>query len=108
MEDSKLVYSTETGGLCRVCNRPLKKCVCIKKKRPSNNGDGVVRIRKEVAGRKGKTATVVYGFVMNDHELRGLAKELKTQCGTGGSVKNREKVMTELKNRGFVVKFAGG
>jgi translation initiation factor 1 len=79
--------------------------------------DGVIRIRREVKGRRGKTATVVYGFDEKDGELQNLAKELKRQCGTGGSVKNgtiiiqgdhREKLVTELKDRGFNVKLAGG
>jgi translation initiation factor 1 len=70
-----------------------------------------------VKGRKGKTVSVVYGFDLKDNELRNLAKELKRKCGTGGSIKDgaiiiqgahRERLMAELKQRGFNVKLAGG
>lgn len=117
MDNSKLVYSTETGRVCPTCERQIKKCICKKKQSPETKADGVVRIRREVKGRKGKTATVVYGFDLKDNELRTLAKDLKSRCGTGGSVKDgtiliqgdhREKVMEELKDRGFNVKLAGG
>jgi translation initiation factor 1 len=117
MDNSKLVYSTESGNICPKCERQIKKCVCKKKQAADTKSDGIVRIRREVKGRKGKTATVLYGFSIKERELCNLAKDLKTQCGTGGSVKDgtiiiqgdhREKVMSELINRGFNVKLAGG
>ena len=79
--------------------------------------DGVIRIRREVKGRGGKTVTVASGFRLDDDRLEQLAAELKRRCGTGGSVKNgeiliqgdhRETLLAELKQKGFAVKRSGG
>lgn len=68
-------------------------------------------------GRKGKTVSLVRGFIGTDRDLDTLARELKTLCGTGGSVKNgeiiiqgdfREKIMRFLSGKGYKVKKAGG
>jgi len=80
-------------------------------------GDGVVRVRREIQGRGGKTVTTVSGVGLPEAELRELAGELKRRCGSGGSVKDyvieiqgdhREAVVAELERRGFTVKLAGG
>ncbi len=61
--------------------------------------------------------TIVSGFQINSDELKNLATQLKRRCGTGGSVKDgviiiqgdhRDTLITELKNRGFKAKIAGG
>jgi len=74
-------------------------------------------VRREVKGRKGKTVTTVSAFQLADDELKNLAAQLKRHCGTGGSVKDgviliqgdhRDTLITELKNRGFKAKIAGG
>jgi translation initiation factor 1 len=40
--------------------------------------------------KKGKTVTLITGLVLNDNDLKELAKTLKTSCGTGGTVTNTE------------------
>ena len=40
--------------------------------------------------RKGKTVTLISGFIGTDEDIKTLAKSLKTKCGVGGSVKDNE------------------
>jgi translation initiation factor 1 len=120
MDNSKLVYSTETGRICPSCQKPVLKCSCKKKKSNTQTNikyDGIIRVQREVKGRKGKTVTTVAGFQIPIDELKLLAAQLKRCCGTGGSVKegviiiqgdHRSTVITEIKNRGFKAKIAGG
>lgn len=105
-KETRLVYSTETGRI-----KPEKEL----QQQPS--GDGIVRLRREVSGRKGKGVTTISGLDLPDAELKKLAKNLKQLCGTGGSVKNgvieiqgdhREKLRTTLEQQGHTVKLAGG
>jgi translation initiation factor 1 len=119
-EDSRLVYLSETGRICLVCGRPLKKCSCKNKQTSKGSdlkSDGIIRIKKETKGRGGKIVTSISGFGERNDEVKQLASQLKNLCGTGGSVKDsviliqgdyREAVREELENRGFTVKLAGG
>ena len=120
MNNSRLVYSTESGKICPSCQNPVSKCKCKKKKSRSQTNikiDGIIRVQREVKGRKGKTLTIVSGFEINADELKNLAAQLKRRCGTGGSLKDgiiiiqgdhRDTLIAELKNRGFKAKIAGG
>ena len=40
--------------------------------------------------RKGKSVTLVKGFIGDNEDLKDLAKELKSKCGVGGSAKDDE------------------
>ncbi len=65
MDNSRLVYSTESGKICPSCQKPVSECTCKKKKSRSQTNikyDGIIRIQREVKGRKGKTVTTVSGF----------------------------------------------
>ena len=120
MDNSRLVYSTESGKICPSCQKPVSNCSCKKKKPRSQTNikfDGIIRIQRETKGRKGKTVTIISGFQIYADELKNLATQLKRKCGTGGSVKDgviiiqgdhRDTLITELKNRGFKAKIAGG
>jgi translation initiation factor 1 len=117
MNNSRLVYSTERGRICAFCQKPVRECVCKKRQQPTSGADGIIRIRRETKGRKGKTATVVYGFDYSGEELKELAARLKRLCGTGGSVQDgqiiiqgdhREALLADLKKQGYTVKLAGG
>ena len=79
--------------------------------------DGVVRVARQTKGRKGKGVTIVTGVPLAGDELKELAKSLKQRCGSGGTVKNgvieiqgdhRDTVVSELSQKGWVVKKAGG
>ena len=67
--------------------------------------------------RKGKPITLLEGYNGSDADLKGLAKDLKTLLGVGGSAKEgtiiiqgdyRDKIMAYLKSCGFTVKRVGG
>ena len=66
MSDSILVYSTESGRIQaeKVQAEPPK-------------GDGIVRIQRQISGRKGSGVCVISGLELNDDELKKLAAELK-------------------------------
>jgi translation initiation factor 1 len=111
-----IVYSTESGRMCPECGRPVDSCTCDASN-ANRAGDGIVRVRREVKGRKGKTVTSIDGLCLRDDELSRLAARLKKKCGTGGSVKegivliqgdHRETVVSLLEQEGFTVKLAGG
>lgn len=107
MNDSRLVYSTDTG---RIKEDKVKS-------EQAPKGDGIVRIRKEIKGRKGKGMSIIDGLDMSDNDLKALCKELKKQCGCGGAVKGfsieiqgdvRDKLKQILEAKGKRVKLAGG
>lgn len=52
-----------------------------------------LRVRMERAGRKGKTVTLVTGFVGTEEDLKQLGKLLKTKLSTGGTAKDGEIVI---------------
>ena len=116
---SGLVYSTDRGRFCPDCSNPEAECECadLKESRRVANLDGVVRIRRETSGRKGKGVTTITGVPLVDKELKTLAKVLKQKCGTGGAVKDgvieiqgdhRDALKSYLEQQGYVVKLAGG
>lgn len=113
---SGLVYSTDHGRMCPGCNNSVASCICSQEKRPAQT-DGIVRLRRETKGRKGKGVTLVTGLALGDRELKKLAKSFKQKCGCGGSLKNgvieiqgdqRDILERELVGRGYKVKQAGG
>ena len=114
--EGSIVYSSAHGRLCARCGEPVAQCRCTKNPR-AERGDGNVRVRREVKGRRGKAVTVVSGVPLAGEELRALASELKRRCATGGSVKqgeieiqgdHRDLLVAELEARGYSVKRAGG
>ena len=122
MKNARLVYSTETGRHCPKCKKPVSICTCKKKRKKPDmqvqlKKDGIIRIRRESKGRKGKTVTTVFGFDLDMENLKYLAKSLKQHCGTGGSAKagiiviqgdHRDKIKKFLERQGYAVKLAGG
>jgi translation initiation factor 1 len=119
-DDSRLVYSTEKDNICPKCGRPLKKCICKRadsRSKGDRKSDGILRLKRELKGRRGKTVTTVSGFDEKAEVIKKLASNLKNLCGTGGSVKDgviliqgdhRNAIKAELENLGFKVKMAGG
>jgi translation initiation factor 1 len=67
--------------------------------------------------RKGKPITIIEGYTGANDDFKILAKEIKTKLSVGGSFKDdkiiiqgdyRDKIMTMLKDKGFLVKRVGG
>lgn len=107
-ERDRLVYSSGSGS-AREPARPDPP--------PGPTGDGVVRVRRETKGRRGKGVTVIEGLPLSGDALRVLAADLKRRCGSGGSVvdlcieiqgEHRDRIQAELEARGYRVKRAGG
>ena len=113
-----LVYSTDLGRMCPACRHPVAECACKANARAAvPAGDGVVRVSRETKGRGGKAVTVVKGVALDAAALAALGKELKTRCGTGGTVKDGvieiqgdhiDRIMAALQAKGHKVKRAGG
>jgi translation initiation factor 1 len=106
MADRRVVYSTTDGDLRRA--RPEKAAPAA---------GGRVKVRREVAGRRGKPVTTVSGVPLDDAGLRELAGRLKKRCGVGGSAKagvielqgdHRDVVVAVLREAGYDVVLAGG
>jgi translation initiation factor 1 len=82
----------------------------------TTDGDRV-KVRREVAGRRGKAVTTVSGVPVDDVALKELAGTLKKRCGVGGSAKNgvieiqgdhRDVVVEILRAEGYRPVLAGG
>ncbi|OUC13946.1 MAG: translation initiation factor [Alkalinema sp. CACIAM 70d] len=76
-----------------------------------------LRIQASRKGRGGKTVTVISGWQHSPDKLTELAKKLKAQCGTGGTVReetieiqgdHKQKLLEILVKLGYKAKISGG
>jgi translation initiation factor 1 len=76
-----------------------------------------LKVQASRKGRGGKTVTVISGFQGKPETLTALVKQLKAQCGTGGTVKDQEieiqgehkqKLVEILTKLGYKAKISGG
>jgi translation initiation factor 1 len=104
----RVVWSSDDGDLRKARDPGLKE------RRATGNR---VRVKREVAGRRGKGVTTIYDVPLDDAGLRDLAGRLKKRCGVGGSAKDgvielqgdhRDVVLAELKAAGYDAVLAGG
>jgi translation initiation factor 1 len=107
--DRRVVYSSSDGDLRKARPADLTRARANEGKR--------VKVKREVAGRRGKGVTTVYDLPLRDTELKALAGKLKKRCGVGGSVKDgvielqgdhREVVLEVLRAEGYDAVAAGG
>lgn len=82
---------------------------------PSSSVKSTLYVSLDRKKRAGKPVTLVEG--VGEDEVVNLGKALKQMCGVGGTVKDgdiliqgdfRDRVMQELRSRGFQVKQKGG
>jgi translation initiation factor 1 len=103
-DNTRLVYSSQVGRVAEAA--PAQAA--------GAPNDGIVRISRTSAGRKGKTVTLITGVPAT--ETADLVRELKRLCGSGGAVKDgvveiqgdhRDKIAGHLTGR-YRLKHAGG
>ena len=91
--------------ICSTCGLPKELCVCEEIAREQQ--DIKIYIEKR---RYGKTVTIVEGINANDIDINDLARQLKTKCASGGTVKDgnielqgdhKKKVQNALVELGF-------
>lgn len=76
-----------------------------------------IYLHRESSGRAGTPVSLVKNLVLSADDLKALAKKIKQQCGTGGTIKDgvieiqgehRQKISEILIKVGYKVKIAGG
>jgi translation initiation factor 1 len=96
-----IVYSTDPDF------RPEEELVPEESRTPRQQK---LKVRLDTRQRAGKAVTLVEGYAGPAAELEELGRQLKTHCGTGGSVKDgliiiqgdqREKITAWLISKGF-------
>ncbi len=102
--------------MCPGCRQPVAQCTCPRAPAVPA-GDGIVRVLRETKGRGGKAVTVVRGVPAEAAALAKLGQQLRTACGSGGTVKDgvievqgdhADRVLQLLQRQGYTVKRAGG
>jgi translation initiation factor 1 len=108
--ENRTVWSSEHGDL-----RKQKQNPASMKSLPP--GQQTAYLHRESSGRHGGVVTLVKNLVLSAADLKTLAKKLKQECGTGGTIKDsvielqgeqRERIAEVLRKLGYKVKIAGG
>ena len=83
MPNDKTVWSSEQGDLRKKDQAPADLQSVPRQQQ-------TIYLHRESAGRGGKAVTLVKNLVLSAEEVKSLAKRLKQECGTGGTVKDGE------------------
>jgi len=121
--DHRTVWSSEHGDLRKKKNLTSGSSLGSASQSPSRRGETLppqqqtAYLHRESSGRGGKAVTLVKNLILSADDLKALAKTLKQECGTGGTIKDgfieiqgeqREKIADILQKLGYKVKIAGG
>lgn len=108
--NSKTVWSSEDGDL----RKKNESSTSITSLPPQQQ---TAYLHRESGGRGGKVVSVVKNLILTEEDMKTLAKKLKQECGSGGTIKDgmieiqgehRERIAEALKKLGYKVKIAGG
>ena len=103
--------------MCPACGQACAGCTCKSQAKAVALGDGLVRVSRQTKGRGGKCVSVVKGLPLDAIALALLGKQLRTQCGSGGTVKDGvievqgdhvDTIVAALAKLGHQAKKAGG
>ncbi len=106
--NDRIVWSSEQGDLRKKKENPAEATSLPP-------GQQTVYLHRAASGRG--IVTLVKNLVLSADDLKSLAKKLKQECGTGGTIKDgviemqgeqRQKIAAILQRLGYKVKIAGG
>lgn len=112
--NSHTVWSSEEGDLRKKTLTPSPSSERGESLPPQQQ---TAYLHRESGGRGGKVVSVVKNLILTEDDLKALAKKLKQECGTGGTVKDgvieiqgehRQRMAEVLMKLGYKVKIAGG
>jgi translation initiation factor 1 len=108
---NRLVYTSDPEQAKRL--RESQKMPEMRDAPPSSQ---TIRVELDRKSRGGKSVTLLSGFELTPATLQTLAKQLKSRCGSGGTIKertieiqgdHRDTVAGELAKLGYKVKRIG-
>ena len=108
--ENNIVWSSEQGDLRKQTQTSAHAASLLPQQQ-------TIYLHRESSGRAGKAVTLVKKLSLSEDDLKALAKKLKQECGTGGTIKDgiieiqgehREKIADVLQKLGYKVKIAGG
>ncbi|MBI2331543.1 MAG: translation initiation factor [Chloroflexi bacterium] len=108
--NNRTVWSSYDGDL-RKKNQPVSHARSLPPQQQT------AYLHRESGGRGGKVVSVVKNLTLTEEDLKTLAKKLKQECGSGGTVKDgvieiqgehRPRMAEVLTKLGYKVKIAGG
>jgi translation initiation factor 1 len=105
---NRLVYTSDPEEAKRL--RESQKMPEVRDAAPSSQ---TIRVELDRKSRGGKNVTLLSGFELTPATLQSLAKQLKSRCGSGGTVKDRtieiqgdhrDTIVAELTKLGYRIK----
>ena len=92
-KNSNIVYSTNPDFNFEKDNNEFESI---------NKDEQELKVLIDRKQRKGKSVTLIKGFIGSDEEIKDLSKLLKSKCGVGGTAKNNEiLIQGEFKSKIF-------